>query len=253
MRLPRVGVMCNTAVITEETGHTAKIDAELTQVGEVLSQCGVVPVLIPLGISNDAANDYLKFLDGVILSGGPDIGKLSNDRVEPLTGGLNPRKDVLEWHICGLALSCGIPLLGICRGLQLVNVYLGGTLYEDITTECPSIVAHSATSGEQEAVHRIRIVPASKLSSIFRGLEGRVNSYHHQAIKQLAPALKGTACSEDGIIEGVESVIYRSLLGVQFHPEIDYFRNEASMGVFRWLADEARRFVALRETEMKRT
>lgn len=253
MRLPRVGVTCCTASIIEETGHEATVDAMLVEFGEVLSQCGMVPVLIPLGISNDVLGEYLKFLDGVVLTGGPDVGAVSSDRVEPLRGGLDQRKDTLEWHICSLALSCGIPLLGICRGLQLINVYLGGSLYGDIDTECPSKVVHRTRAGEAEARHRIRIAPRSKLSSIFAGTDGWVNSYHHQAIKVLAPGLRATAWAEDGIVEGVESVIYRSLLGVQFHPEIGYDGDEASMAVFLWLAEEARRFIALKEGENQAT
>ncbi len=253
MRLPRIGVTCNTALITEETGHTAKLDSAFIQIGETLSQCGAVPILIPLGISDGVAKEYLRFLDGVVLSGGPDIGRVSDDRMEPLRGGLNPRKDIVEWHICSFALSCGIPLLGICRGLQLINVYLGGSLYSDILSERPSAIVHETVASEPPAQHDIKIAPASKLSSIFQGLEGRVNSYHHQAIKHLAPALRGTAQSEDGIIEGVESVIYRSLLGVQFHPELDYDSNEASMNVFHWLTEEAKHFMSVKERELQRS
>ncbi len=249
MRLPRIGVMCSTALMTTGTGRKATIDGMYVEFGEVLSQCGTIPILIPLGVSCDVASEYLRFLHGIILTGGPDIGAVSNDRFEPLKGGLDPRKDLLEWRICSLALSCGIPLLGVCRGLQMINVYLGGNLYGDIPTDCPSAVVHDTPADEPAAEHTIKIAPASKLSSVFQGSEGRVNSYHHQAVKRLAPALRGTAWSEDGLIEGVESVIYRSLLGVQFHPELDYDSNEASMNVFRWLVEEANRFMALKEGE----
>ncbi len=247
MRLPRVGVTCSTATITEETGHTATVDAMFVELGEVLSRCGTVPFLIPLGVPIENVGEYLKSLDAVVLTGGPDVGKVSNDTIAPLKGGLDVRKDRLEWHLCSLALSCGIPLLGICRGLQLVNVYLGGALCEDLGSEYPSAVVHATSPDQPAAEHEITIAQASKMSSIFDGPCGRVNSYHHQAIKRLAPALKATAWAPDGIIEGIESVIYRSLLAVQFHPEIDYERDESSTRVFQWLAEEARQFLIQKE------
>ncbi|MCL5959875.1 MAG: gamma-glutamyl-gamma-aminobutyrate hydrolase family protein [Chloroflexi bacterium] len=247
MRLPRVGITCSTATYITRLGYEVTSDVAYVEFGDVLVGCGAVPILLPLSAPAALVGEYLKLIDGLILTGGADIGAVTNDRIEPLVGGVDARKDSFEWHLCGLALHCQIPLLGICRGLQMINVFLGGTLYPDLPTDLGTDVSHTAPPDADPAAHDISISANSVVADLFEGTSGRVNSYHHQGIRQLAPALHATATAPDGLIEAVESAIYRRMLAVQFHPEMSYQEHEPSLRVFQWLVTEAAAFCGLKD------
>lgn len=246
MRLPRIGITCSTANYVSRNGYDVTSDAAYVEFSDVLSRCGAIPILLPLSATPALVGEYLKLVDGIVLTGGPDIGTVTRDRPEPLRGGVDPRKDAFEWHLCSLALHCHVPLLGICRGLQLINVVLGGTLYNDLGTELGRQVIHLNPADADPAEHDIAVAPNSLISDIFKGNSGRVNSYHHQAINRLAPALRSTATAPDGVIEAVESALYRRLLAVQFHPELSYQEQEACLRVFQWLVTEAVQFCEMK-------
>lgn len=248
MRLPRIGVTCLTANYISKNGYDVTADAAYVEFSEVLTKCGAVSVLLPLSTPPALIKEYLKFIDGVVLSGGADIGKVTNERLEPLRGGEDPRKDTFEWHLCSIALHCHIPLLGICRGLQLINVTLGGSLHQDLPTELGRSVTHLHPANMPPAEHEITVAPNTITANIFKGTSGRVNSYHHQAIKRLAPSLRATAIAPDGVIEAIESAIYRRLLAVQFHPELSYEEQESSLRVFQWLVTQAVEFCELKDS-----
>ena len=180
---------------------------------------------MPLAIPN-VPLDYstlVDSVDGLLLTGGGDVETaLYGDApgaLRELATFIDPQRDELEMALVRRAVETGLPVLAICRGIQLLNVALGGTLYIDLPTETDSPVVHRASDRPQDGVHRVTVTRSSRLFDI-TGLEtATVNSTHHQAVKDLAAGLVVSATADDGVIEGVEMTGHPFLLGVQFHPE----------------------------------
>lgn len=182
---------------------------------------GGTPILIPLIDDKNAGYEYIKLIDGLILSGGEDVS--------PIVYGENPieqvnlicdERDKFEINLFLEALKNNLPILGICRGIQIMNVALGGTLYQDIHAQRKDTLGHYAKDTPvHNLYHQIHIKNKSKIYDIFRQNEIRVNSYHHQAIKEIGDELIETAWASDGIIEAVEHIHKKFVVGVQWHPE----------------------------------
>lgn len=180
---------------------------------------GLTPVLVPPLLDPAQADDVLSAVAGLVLTGGEDVhpasyGESPHARLEET----DQARDAVELALYRAARARRLPVLAICRGIQLVNVAEGGSLYQDLPSEKPSPVNHVDPKGR----HALRIEPASLLHRTI-GDPASVNSRHHQAVKQLATGLRAVAWAEDGIIEGAESVDRSApwLLGVQWHPEDD--------------------------------
>jgi len=182
---------------------------------------GALPVLIPPPESGFDLRDILSEVDGVLLQGGSDVSPTSYGEtpLRPEWEGDRIRDDY-ERQIVHAAMTLGKPLLGVCRGLQILNVALGGSLYQDITHQNQTAIVHRDWNVYDELHHGIRIEKDSALGKVY-GSKGKINSIHHQGIKQLAPDLVAEAwCEEDGIIEAVrlkKQDLF--MLGVQWHPE----------------------------------
>ncbi len=182
---------------------------------------GALPVLIPVPGFDFRIRDFLSEVDGILLQGGSDVSPTSygESALRPQWSGDRVRDDY-EREIIREAVAMNRPVLGVCRGLQIMNVAFGGTLYQDITEQNSSSIVHRDWEVYDNLIHGVRIDPASRLGSLY-GKGGRINSIHHQGIKDLSPELKAEAwCEEDGIIEAVRlksSSAYA--LGVQWHPE----------------------------------
>lgn len=180
---------------------------------------GLTPLVVPSLIVPAHAPDVIASVSGLILTGGEDVdprlyGEGRHERLEEPDDG----RDAVELALYRAARVRRIPILAICRGIQLVNVAEGGTLYQDLPTQHPSTVAHAGSN----ARHRLRIEPGTLLEQA-TGHPASVNSRHHQAVKTLAPTLRAVAWADDGVIEGVEPPDPASgwFLGVQWHPEDD--------------------------------
>jgi putative glutamine amidotransferase len=222
---PRIGV---TAALREETVSTGQnllerfVRADFDYVNAV-SEAGGSPVVIPPSISLREAESLLDGLDGLLLSGGPDLDpEYYGEEPRAELGTILPEWDALEMGLLGLALERRVPILGICRGMQILNVALGGTLYQDVPSQFGSAATnHWQTTPKYRVAHQVEVSEASYLAEIADGGTFEVNSYHHQGIKGLADALKVAARSADGVIEAVESRDFseRWLVGVQWHPE----------------------------------
>ena len=192
----------------------------------VLVDSGALPWLIPLFPNHiELLRDLYEQLDGIFLTGGVDMtpdayGESRHERC----GRTDAARDKVEMELIRWAQADGKPVLGVCRGIQVINVALGGTLYQDLAAQYAGAIKHDyfpPTGGftRSSLVHDVHVAPHSRLADVFGALEIPVNSMHHQGIKALAPGLKPTVTAPDGLIEGVESPNEQFLVGVQWHPE----------------------------------
>jgi putative glutamine amidotransferase len=187
-----------------------------------LTAAGCVPVLIPILDDDDRLRAIYNRLDGIVFPGGADVapqeyGEAPIDNVNIIEA---PR-DRTELTLARWAFADDLPTLGICRGQQLLNVALGGTLYQDLRHQQVTTVEHSDVDGRARnaLLHRVRLDPGSRLAQLIDETSIEVNSLHHQAVKSVAPQLKVTGTSDDGVIESLESDDRRFLIAVQWHPE----------------------------------
>ena len=189
---------------------------------KALLAAGCAPLLIPPVDDEEILHAIFERLDGIVLPGGADVGP-GHYGEEPLDG-LNlvePARDSTELRLARWAFDARLPTLGICRGQQVINVALGGTLYQDLLAQGATSLDHSDADGRERAalIHRVRLEPESQLAQLIDETTVEVNSLHHQAIKQVAPALRVIGRSDDGVVEAVESDPDRFLIAVQWHPE----------------------------------
>ena len=198
---------------------------------------GGVPMIIPPVEDANTLVNTLDRIDALILSGGGDINPLfGGDEPSPRLRGINQKRDLPELMITRLAYNRQIPILGICRGIQALAVALGGKVAQDISIQAN--VKHSQDADRAEQTHSIKIAEDSILHSLYGEEKIYVNSFHHQAVKDTGDKFRVVAKSSDGIIEAMESSEYKSIIGVQWHPEC----LEDGMPLFRWLVEEAKAF-----------
>jgi len=206
---------------------------------------GGVPIILPP--QRDSIDDLVAVIDGLLLSGGPDVdpARYGDMDVHPETYGIDPDRDQFEIDLFDSALRLGIPTFGICRGIQVMNVALGGTLIQDVATEHPGAadIGHRQHERglEVSAVgHALSAVEPAPLP-IFGNDNLGVNSFHHQAIRDLAPALLPVAYSPDGLVEAVVMRGNSEVFGVQWHPELMFERDDAHLRPFSQLVEAAAR------------
>ena len=189
---------------------------------QALTQAGICPVLIPSQMPESAMEDLLERLDGILFTGGGDIAaEFYGGEDHARINGVEKERDRLELLLLQRVVEGGIPFMGICRGLQLINVGLGGNLYADIAQESPASDKHDYyPDWERDYLsHTVEVEEGSQLATILGKASVDVNSLHHQAIHRLAPDLVATAHAPDGIIEAVELPGHPYGLAVQWHPE----------------------------------
>ena len=216
-------------------------------------EAGGTPVVIPSYDDEKALVSLLDSLDGIILSGGADIDPVFIGE-EPIEGiSVNPRRDAQELALVHLAVDRQIPILGICRGIQVLAAALGGKLYQDIKTQHgKDSMEHSQTIARGLPSHEVSIEKDSLLYSLMGTETLAVNSFHHQAVKEAPAGFRVTATAPDGIIEGMESTAFRQILGVQWHPECFILENDRTMmPVFNWLVEQAKLFRHAKELHSK--
>ncbi len=208
---------------------------------------GGIPLVIPPYEEIDNLGELLDRIDGLMLSGGADINPLllGEEPVMELHG-INPKRDKQELALVRLAANRQIPILGICRGIQVLNAALGGELYQDIHSQMEGKrIKHDQELDRAYPSHTVTISTDSLLYTLFNKERLEVNSFHHQAVKTPADGLRTVAVSPDGVIEAVESTGHKSIIGVQWHPECFCLNNDDCMSpLFRWLVSEAQSFAA---------
>jgi putative glutamine amidotransferase len=210
---------------------------------QALLSVGAVPVLIPPGLDRGALERLLDGFDGLLLPGGGDLDPaLYGAPQHPLIDNVDPQRDHLELELSRLAALHRVPFLGICRGIQTMNVALGGTLYPDIRSERPEALKHDCfeDAPRSHLAHTVEVRADSQLARIFGTTRVEVNSGHHQAIRQPAAGVKVTAIAPDGVIEALELQDHPFGLAVQWHPEW-LMEHPPMVALFKAFADASSR------------
>ena len=199
-------------------------------------RAGGVPVIIPPIADTDVLINTLEHIDGLLLTGGADFNPLyAGEEPSPRLGGINAERDLPELLITQLAYNRQIPMLGICRGIQTLAMALGGKVQQDISDVAQ--IRHSQDADRSEPTHSVTIEPDSTLFNIYNKEKLFVNSFHHQAVCDPGERFRVIARSADGIIEAIESREYKSIIGVQWHPEC--MSAEDGSPIFSWLVRQA--------------
>lgn len=225
-------------------GLTPSVDEEknmqVVQPGylESIDRAGGIGLMLPLTDRDEDIAQYVALCDGFLFVGGPDIEPWRfGQELLDTCGKCNARRDALEIKLMQAALAADKPILGVCRGIQVLNVALGGTLYQDVPSQYSDRVAHRMEPPYNRDVHKIRVVEGTPLAEL-PPLTG-ANSRHHQAILNLAPGLEVMAYSEDGLIEAVWMPEKRFVWAVQWHPEAYWADDGANPELFRRLVAAA--------------
>lgn len=210
---------------------------------DAITAAGGIPVIIPVSADEEMIREVCGRLDGLLLSGGSDISPIFlGEEPKPGLGLTLMDRDQSEWWLLEAAMSRRLPILGICRGFQVLNCFLGGTLYQDLSENPSLTVLHDYNGLPGDPAHSITAEPDSLIGQLLAGHD-QVNSHHHQVLKTIAPSLRVTARARDGAPEAVEG---RSgdhfILGVQFHPEMMYRRYDYVRPIFCRFIEEAARF-----------
>lgn len=218
---PTIGIPCQTNYQTRQEhlvyrNHRAYIRA--------VESAGGLPVLIPMRTHPSELRDLPSYLDGLLLRGGGDIHPgFYGEQEHPSLNEVDPQLDAFEIALVTWALQRDMPILGICRGMQLINVVLGGTLYQDISTQYPRALEHWWYNFPRtELVHPVTIEKGSLMEQTLRTRHLMVNSFHHQAVKVPGKGICICGWANDGVAELLEAPDYRFVMGVQSHPEEIY-------------------------------
>ncbi len=187
---------------------------------QAVLRSGAVPIVLPIIKDSEKIKEYARIIDGLILTGGHDVNPLIyGEEPDVKTKELSPKRDFLDFKLIKYITELKKPILAVCRGMQILNTYHGGTLYQD-NSYCKTFhIKHMQNGNPDVATHTIMIEPKTILESVL-GNHTTVNSFHHQSVKELADGFKIVATSKDGIIEAIEKNDDQWCLGVQFHPEI---------------------------------
>jgi putative glutamine amidotransferase len=207
---------------------------------ESVARAGGAPVLFPCLADREAVAAAVAAADGVLLTGGGDVVSLHYGEEPHAASKLqDPTRDEMELEVTRQALAAERPILGVCRGAQVLNVALGGTLVQDVLSQVPGALKHYSEGLETVLLHSVEIEPETLLARIFAATSAAVNTWHHQAVKDLGQGLRVNCRAPDGVIEGIEAADGRPILGVQFHPEECAERHPPFQALFDWLVREA--------------
>ncbi|MFC4766866.1 gamma-glutamyl-gamma-aminobutyrate hydrolase family protein [Effusibacillus consociatus] len=222
--------------------HTTRSGVEGIFVGDdytaAIVEAGGLPMVLPMVTDEEALLALADQLDGLLLTGGVDLDPAFFDEEPiPQLGEVSPVRDEMEWKLTEEFLKRDKPIFAICRGVQVLNAVAGGTLYQDLAAQRRKIVQHTQRAPRWHASHQVSILPGSKLKKILQVDVLRVNSFHHQAIRDAAPGFLVSATAHDGVIEAVESTSHRYVLGVQWHPENMWRRNPIFYKLFQVFVD----------------
>lgn len=203
-------------------------------------QAGGTPLILPPNREEDVVEKMLDVVDALLFTGGGDFtADVLGEALHPSVSGLNPERDAFEMPLIKKALQRQLPILGICRGEQLINIAMGGSLYQDIPSQTVNPLPHSQQISRDSCSHQVLLQEGTLLSHLLGEERQAVNSFHHQAIKSIGKGLRIAAIGTDGIIEAVESDEGKPIIGVQWHPECLTESRPVMKKLFEWLTKEA--------------
>ena len=211
---------------------------------DAVCAAGGIPVIIPVMTDSLAIAAILDKVDGVLMIGGEDINpSFYAEEAIPQMGEINARRDTFDLMLARMTVRERKPLLGVCRGLQAINVAFGGSLWQDIPSQIQASQIRHKVDDESMPVHEIDIKDGSRLAALTAAGSTTVNTYHHQAAKDVAPGFVVSAVAPDGVIEAIEQISEeRRILAVQFHPEKMFAAGDVRfLPVFVWLVEESRK------------
>ena len=239
-RKPIIGI--SSSVIVDESGNFAGYKRAYVNKDYVdaVVRAGGVPLIIPFTTDKEVIIAQAQLIDGLILSGGHDVNPYNYGQ-EPSQklGETFPERDTYEMILLEESKKRNIPILGICRGSQLINVAAGGTLYQDLSLIAGNILKHNQVAKPTLKTHMIKIEENSVIAIIF-GKETMVNSFHHQAIDKVADDFRVVARASDGVVEAIEHKTYKFLVAVQWHQEMLAVECEKARELFAKFVEEAR-------------
>jgi putative glutamine amidotransferase len=217
---PRIGIPCQHNNGADRPYRVPLISQNSSYV-RCVADAGGVPILIPPILPDEMVRALYSCLDGVLLAGGVDVDPMRySEPQHHKLGSIDPDRDRTEIQLVEWALADGVPLFGICRGIQIMNVAAGGSLYQDIASQIDTPITHALKREPRDAMaHSVQIFAGSRLASIIDEPEIQVNSLHHQAVKTVASPFRVTAKASDGVIEAMEGRDDGFCLAVQWHPE----------------------------------
>lgn len=236
-RAPLIGV--STSITVGASPERAYVNSAYLH---AVQQAGGVPVALPPQLSSASMRQLAGDLQGLLLTGGGDMDPaLFGETPHATLYDVAPSRDTLETSVLHVALDRGLPVLAVCRGLQVLNVALGGSLHQDVGTDPGTQMAHSQKEPRDQPTHKVRLTPGCRLAATLGADELEVNSMHHQAIKRLGRGLTAVAWAPDQIVEGAEiGDPSRFVLGVQWHPEELVGHSEPARRLFAALVAAAR-------------
>ena len=246
---PVIGVPTQTLQVVEGLPrHVPDSWCTPQRYARAISDLGALPWLIPL-LEEDPVTlrEIYERLDGLFLAGGGDIHpEAYGDEYRRVCGRTDRPRDEVELLLTRWAIEDAKPILGACRGIQLINVAAGGTLYQDLSSQRPGSRQHDYFPrlgyARDYLAHEISVLPSSRLEAILGPGPVKVNSMHHQAVLDVAPGLVASAHAHDGVIEGIEGVGDHFLVGVQWHPEVLVQADEGTRRLFGEFIWESARF-----------
>jgi putative glutamine amidotransferase len=239
---PLIGITPSILYDEQPHGTFARFALSDNYVNAVLA-AGGIPVILPPQDENTSA--LLDTVDGVLLSGGADIDpkEFGDCDLHPKTYGISPLRDRFELDLVHEAIKRELPMLCICRGIQVLNVALGGTLYQDIADQYDAAVPHRQQEIDipaNEPSHEVTVTEQSLLGQVYQADRIQTNSFHHQAVKNVAPGLVAEAVSRDGLVEAVSLPGKTFVLGLQWHPEMMFETHEEHRQPFEQLVAAAK-------------
>jgi len=241
---PVIGITCTRIDSGKSSSHGINVDYI-----NAIESAGGTPILLPLIQDNSCIADFVDLIDGLLLSGGVDVDpSFYGEELDPGIGKIDFDRDRTEISLSQKSLETDLPIFGICRGIQLLNVAAGGTLHQHIPGISNSILKHRQDAPGSHGTHTIDIREGSRLLNIIGHSAISVNSFHHQAVKEAAPGFLVSAAARDGIIEGIESTQHSFAIGAQFHPERMWQNNPPMNALFVAFVDAAERYSQQQKT-----
>lgn len=241
IKSPVIGISATLLVVESGSFIGRERCAVIHDYIEAIRIVGGIPLVLPIIEGEGLIQQQMQLIDGLVLSGGYDISPLFY-KEEPKRGleAIRPDRDLYEIQLLHSARESQKPILGICRGLQMLNVAFGGTLYQDIGMALPLALQHQQKAKPEEATHSVSLVPNTQLQHIMEEDVIFTNSFHHQAVKDIAPGFVVNAQAKDRVIEGIESEDELFILGVQWHPEVMFGKHPKMLKLFHAFVEAAK-------------